>query len=533
MSKKEIGTLLPQEKANTWNSEPLLYQLQQAQQELKRLLNFKRNLVEYLREYGAYEREKNYEKDEDGGVFVGEYGTGEEEVTIHTQRFIDFLESQGKDSTRAHLENRVAEIKKAFREDEMVKPGDALILVSPRGKEDEGYPGEDEKNLIYVNIVVMNEDGSFSYTQLTQFHRHEEVQQVLFELQKEHGATLYSPPTQEEKRERIPIARRENRFFNPKSAHQALQHSPVKNHGHVTISTALHLPAQTMGDFRSDEFVESGSNRSKCIQLVLEVFEKHRPRHLDHLYDGLPIISNQEALNRLLFLATNTVTKRVVILLNNKNIGFSTLVALTDKMVQIARDLVRGWVEKHADNYRAQAITGESIKRVVRLLEEKLIALEEADRAVWFAQANKHDKHLQNKAKQAQAKFLALEAIGNVSANSSFTRLYSIFGCTTGAMGNAAKLGGSNFITRTFPNGETWEFPSIYNKVRLQGSSVVGDCDVELRDDPYATLLSTGHPKQHEHHNFDNTHHSRDKYSDSPHPSGNVETIGSFVAALI
>ncbi len=515
MRSKEVKELLPPENHRLWNTFPHAKRFYEGMAERNIRSSLWIDLYTFFEEYVGFQRKKRYLYDKHGIKLGKNNEYNEEHLPTNSERFantIEYFKGAGLKTTRVALEQRTAWTIEQWMEDVFVRPGDLLFWISPRGKVEEGYPGEQEENYIYLNVLEKRDDGTFLYHQLLDFHDVSQIQTILLELQKNKGALLFSSQAIEEveKQGVLPIAERGNIFFDELPPGS----TPTDNFSHLIVSTPLHLPKELNSVETVSEMVFTSSPDSEAVQEIRE---------------ALPIV-DEDLFAQLLTSTTSLLVEQITSVLQKEdNPTNPEVLEICDEMVTYTRQILLSWVEKYAKNYKNLDIPEntvveitESIRKIFKL-HTKALAEERLGKNSTNASKTSESRKKLNSA-------LAGFALGN---GGPMGKLLSVFHCVTGTPGSPA----SNNVIMRLTNGQVWRVPDNY----LSGKGLhvgkfgeaLGPCDVELRDDPYATLLSTGHPEQHEHHNFDNTHHSWDKYSDSPHASGDVETIGSFVAALI
>ncbi len=79
------------------------------------------------------------------------------------QNFLEHLRIHGLSTERAELEVAVAEAATAWMNDLSVQVGEKIVFMSPRGSEAELYPGLQEENHVFVNILEKTATGFIFY----------------------------------------------------------------------------------------------------------------------------------------------------------------------------------------------------------------------------------------------------------------------------------------------------------------------------------------------------------------------------------
>lgn len=154
-----------------WNSEPYLgYGVNRFGVE-KNTEHFEVDLQTFFDEYAALLPRKKY----DGYGIYGWQNKSAVKTSEVCERFIQALEAAGKDSTRAKLELDVALAFENFLLDSNIPAGSIFISFSPRGTQEEGYPGLEQENYVFINVYCKDTFGTATLYQFTSFASSEQL----------------------------------------------------------------------------------------------------------------------------------------------------------------------------------------------------------------------------------------------------------------------------------------------------------------------------------------------------------------------
>lgn len=122
------------------------------------------DVIAFLHEYVGLKAKKIYP--------YGPFGI----LNSYHQRTVDLCRNQeqvikekGGNPIRAQLETWVAQELTHWMADPTIPLGEKLVIISPRGTLDEGYPGLDQKNYVFINIYEKLGQNDFQLVQYTSY----------------------------------------------------------------------------------------------------------------------------------------------------------------------------------------------------------------------------------------------------------------------------------------------------------------------------------------------------------------------------
>ncbi|MDH5533666.1 MAG: hypothetical protein OEX81_04540 [Candidatus Pacebacteria bacterium] len=221
------------------------------------------------------------------------------------------LKKKNLEITRAQLETKAALTVEAWMEDKKREIGEKLIIISPRGKESEGYPGLDPENYVFVNVYVKVGEDDFQLVQYTSYAREKELQNLQAQFIKNLFGVSYSPPIELQEGEEIKI----------------------NSLSHQIIDRAITLPIDTNFEQIEDFIYQDEHDKKKGWVTTREDLPKVDERQFE---DQLQVV-------------LHTLLEQFWILSEQSpNIAILHF----DRLITIVREHFLKWVEEHATNYQ-------------------------------------------------------------------------------------------------------------------------------------------------------------------------------------
>lgn len=126
----------------------------------------------FLKEFGAYQRDISYDDYSEFGI---EGGYSSSDTVERCKRFVHYQQVLGRPVERALIDVDVQTGVRSWIKDTTIMPGSLCIVTSPRGTEDDGYPGlkPDFYNCIY--IFYKKENGSTVFRQVHNWDNNEQL----------------------------------------------------------------------------------------------------------------------------------------------------------------------------------------------------------------------------------------------------------------------------------------------------------------------------------------------------------------------
>jgi hypothetical protein len=224
-----------------------------------------------------------------------------EKVSEIAHNFVERLEQDGKPTERAKLEESVARYVEAWMGSDRVQVGERLMFISPRGSQQELYPGLDERNYVFVNIYEKTETG-FLFRQYRSYDPNKQLPVVLKEVAAQTGGGLQRITTDTE--------------VHP---------------DHQTIATAVHIPT------------------GQALERIEQIIYKNKARwrsDIDRDLPNLPEVAAQLQLATVLSFCLSEFTQ-----LAHEPGEHSEKVVAFDLLINTVKKTLLKWVENHALNY--------------------------------------------------------------------------------------------------------------------------------------------------------------------------------------
>ena len=148
------------------------------------------DLISFLHEYAGLKDKKIYPFGQNG--IMNAYPVKTSQIC---QNHEQDLKNKKLEITRAQLETKAALTVEAWMEDEDIQMGQKLVIISPRGKITEGYPGLDPENYVFINVYTKIGENDFKLVQYTSYAREKDLYDLQQTLIDKVGGQSYSPKT--------------------------------------------------------------------------------------------------------------------------------------------------------------------------------------------------------------------------------------------------------------------------------------------------------------------------------------------------
>jgi len=251
------NTSQPESAASIWDSSPyfgrdrVLFGHDQAR------LHLKNSLITLFHEYAAGLAKKSYVLYSDRGV----NNENAEKTSQLCERFEKVMAERGQSIVRAELETWAAKNLELFLHDQTVEPGSILIGISPRGGSaqdgiDEGYPGLDQQNYVFINIFLKTGPNQSCFFQHLSFDTTADLKKLQNSLIREFSsqqASFYQA---------VPL---------PESFSTRHAQSLITRAEHEIIASPIVIPAQYLSGSSPEELLQATeSQRAKISELVVQ-----------------------------------------------------------------------------------------------------------------------------------------------------------------------------------------------------------------------------------------------------------------------
>jgi hypothetical protein len=284
------------------------------------------DLITLWHEYSAYLSEKKYDQESRFGL-NGEYGVPVSQIC---RNFEHALELQGKDTHRAALETWVAKSYEHFKNDESYPNGSLLVSISPRGGSekdglDEGYPGLDPKNYVFINVFIKTAANRILPRQFMSYAPTPDLKKLQQSLLQ--NSLLFSP----HEYTKIPL---------PQSFHSAKAKSLPTRNEHEVIAKLIAIPCTEL-------------DTDSQLQVIRDAAYKDQSNweiKLDELPQIDPTLFDQEA-EKVLALCTATF-QELLAEIHQGSSNLSTANEDFNVLVTDFRNYLLKWVEINAPNYK-------------------------------------------------------------------------------------------------------------------------------------------------------------------------------------
>jgi hypothetical protein len=307
------------------------------------------------------------------GVIYGETAPHQETTSSQVARFTEQIISQNGEQPRPLLEAHVAQTVENWMLDPNILPNQSLIWISPRGKTEEGYPGQNPENYALINVLTkkQTENGyTFELTQYLSYDTSEQLAELQLFIKQKLAATNYQLQLN---------THLENSHFP--------QIDELEHHLIANLLTTSKLNFELFESELAKHTQEWYFQNTDFPQLNLDWYSQERNRLVDYL--GQTFIDLVES-----------VPPHVAI-------------EYLDTLVQLSKKVIRKWVENHDQNFQENPPT-----------QPQPINLEELE-LIWKKRT--HQQLSRPEKKAAQTIFSTLK-LGNPIAR----KMASVADCTIG-----------------------------------------------------------------------------------------------------
>lgn len=409
------------------------------------------DLISFFHEYVGMKDKKVYPYGEYG--ITNAYHQKTSEVCLKQE---EILEKRGLDPTRAKLETKTALVVESWLNNPQTKISDKLVIISPRGTPDEGYPGLEQKHYVFINVYEKIGENEYQLVQYTSYDPESELNKLQQTLIDDFGGIVYRPP--------LP---------------QPNQQPQIKSLSHRIIDQPISL--------NQNQSFEQLETLIYLKEKKWTTTRKQLPKVPEDLF-AIEISRTLELLLAQFWLLAET-TPNVAI------ISF-------DELVGVVREHFLKWVEHHATNYHPDKNLAPFALNLDQILETWQLVLKKRTQTI-----NDEEK---DKLKQIK-KSIALDPLQPLLRASSVA--HCIVGTPSSLAMQALKLNPSlislnspefkilshedkrdllekirseNMVEITLNNGETWMVPQSF----LEGKGcyvddkgiAMGPCDIPLSE---------------------------------------------------
>lgn len=182
------------------------------------------------------------------------------------------LEENDLDPTRARFETKSALTIETWMADDKTTTGQKLIVISPRGKIEEGYPGLEKKHYVFINVYEKIDENDFQLVQYLSYASEKELFSLQSKLLNQERACLYLPKLGESDHQKLKPKNLSHQIIdrpllvtnqNPPLTYQEIEALIYQNE-HKWVTTRKQLP-HVEEDLFSQEL-------TKIIELLLGQF---------------------------------------------------------------------------------------------------------------------------------------------------------------------------------------------------------------------------------------------------------------------
>lgn len=175
-----VPSLLRRKQFKIWDSTPYLVSGRETFGHEQNKTHFLDNTQTFFDEYASLNPRKKYTN-------YGKHGIGNRSAMPTTElcrHFAQALETKKMDPTRAYLETYAAKTLEDFLANPNIQASSILIQFSPRGTLQEGYPGLQQKNYVFINVYIKKDDQTAELRQFTSYATTEQLTQQHNSLKK-------------------------------------------------------------------------------------------------------------------------------------------------------------------------------------------------------------------------------------------------------------------------------------------------------------------------------------------------------------
>ncbi|MGD9129677.1 MAG: hypothetical protein PVJ09_04285 [Candidatus Woesebacteria bacterium] len=494
----------PKEKIKFWTSTPYFERYLQNRDLNQSLKILQLELATFFHEYVGMFAVKSYHPYTHKGV----YNLFPESITTLGRNNELALASRGFETLRASLETRAMLALEQWLADENVLVGEALVLVSPRGKKSEGYLGEEKVKNNYINVFIKTGPNECRMIQYLNYDLNADLIAFQNFLQTVLGGQVFAINHSFTLNNQLAVSTaaeieaQANSKINPKETISlATGNLSVP---HSIIATLVQLP----------HFV--GSEQLEQIQAFIFQKESSWPVRLNDLPTINRALFDQE-LDKILALCSQEAEKLLTTLahvhhsLSNPEQAFDqkshsaispdlfpNFAAKFDELVAICREHFLKWVEDHASNYQGASHSYQL--SIQEILERWQIKCDELDGLRISQQARKKAEKIARGVSLSSDNPLKLLSKNLICPPTDILKVKTLrLDKLPAEMMRSPEL--LQKIEQDIKNNkyveiqlkERWKVPKTYLEspgCRTKSGIDIGPCGVPLLKDPYAVLVS-------------------------------------------
>jgi hypothetical protein len=310
------------------------------------------DLVSFLHEYVGLKDKKIYPYGQNG--IMDAYPVKTSQICLNHEQD---LKRKNLEVTRAQLETKSALTVEDWMEDEDIEVDQKLVIISPRGKITEGYPGLDPENYVFINVYTKLGENDFQLVQYTSYAREKDLLDLQQKLISELAGQSYSPKTDVKADDEIKIA---------SLSHQIISKSILLPND----SQFIHLEELIYHD-EHDQKKGWVTTREDLPQIDEQLFEEQLQVVLQMLLQQFWLLAEQ-----------------------TPNVAITQF----DQLINIVRKHFLKWVEEHAENYQTNKNFAPYALNLEMILENWQLAVKEKQQKL-----NKEEKEKLKKIKEKVA----------------------------------------------------------------------------------------------------------------------------------
>lgn len=338
----------PQQKQNEhllWTSAAYFSSLsEQSNDQINTTLTW--DIISFLHEYVGLKDKKIYPYSQQG--IMNSYPVRTSQICRNQK---EDLKKKNLEVTRANLETKAALTVEAWMDDETVPVGEKLVMISPRGKKSEGYPGLDPENYVFINVYIKIGPTNFQLVQYTSYAREKDLLTLQTLVIKQLSGQPYSPQITLEEGENIQI--------------KSISHQIIDRP--ITLSSTIQINQIEELIYQDEHNQKKGwvTTRADLPQIDEQLFEEQLQIVLQMLLNNFWILTEQ-----------------------------NPVVAITyfDELIKIVREHFLKWVEEHSPNYNKDANFAPYALNLEIILKRWVLAIREKERKLTKEEENKLEK---------------------------------------------------------------------------------------------------------------------------------------------
>lgn len=415
------------------------------------------DLISFFHEYVGMKDKKVYPYGEYG--IMNAYHQKTSEACLKQE---DVLRERGLDPTRAQLETKTALVVESWLNDPKTEISHKLVVISPRGTPEEGYPGLEEKHYVFINVYEKIEDmeesgkNEFQLVQYTSYAPETELSKLQQSLTNNLGGQVYRP--------QLPKLKEQPKI-------KSLSH-------HIIDQPILLNQGQTFEQIEKNIYLKEKkwtTTRNQLPKVPEDLFTIESTRVLDLL------------LTQFWLLAEATPNAAII--------SF-------DELVGVVREHFLKWVEHHATNYHPDKNLAPYALNLDLILENWQLAIKKRTQTISDEEKDKLKNLKKSMALDPLQPLLRASSVAHcivgtpsslamqalklnpslISLNSPEFKILS----HEDKMDLLQKIRSENMVEITLNNGETWMVPQSF----LEGKGcyvddkgvAMGPCDIPLSE---------------------------------------------------